>query len=231
MHHALWLASDLEASRAKAETGEATRTIASAAIEIVQDCRELLGLPVGANLTDAVRGLVNASQVTAEHVDAAIATIEEIDEEEGARCAKAVDETDLKRIQERRDELDHASATLRLLRPIAASQRLASAAQGAATPPTPNAAKFKLGDIIRYTTGSTALMRVEHVSLNHGGIGWTMYHGKQCMGGSVGAYERDCAAATPTDLATWAKWAERHGETVQGTEQATTGADGEVKRG
>jgi len=65
-------------------------------------------------------------------------------------------------------------------------------------PPVTKGQRFAVGHIVRYGPGSTALMRVEMVSAQHGGSG-PRYFGRQYFGGSVGAYERDCTAATPEE--------------------------------
>lgn len=62
---------------------------------------------------------------------------------------------------------------------------------------------FKIGDILRYSTGETALLQVIHVNPDYGGI--PRYWGRHCMGGSVAAYQDDCSLASATDLETWAE--------------------------
>lgn len=61
---------------------------------------------------------------------------------------------------------------------------------------------FKIGDILRYGDGSTALMRVTYVSVGHGGAK-ARYYGQQCMGGSCGAYHEQCTLANAKDRKTW----------------------------
>jgi hypothetical protein len=61
--------------------------------------------------------------------------------------------------------------------------------------------KFKVGDILRYDSGPTALMVVTYISENHGGS--HRYYGQQCYGGGCGAYEYDCTLASAKDLTTW----------------------------
>lgn len=61
---------------------------------------------------------------------------------------------------------------------------------------------FKLGDVIRYGSGETALMRVDQISEGHGGQ-VARYYGQQFYGGVVGAYHDDCRAASPVDLQNW----------------------------
>lgn len=55
-----------------------------------------------------------------------------------------------------------------------------------------NEPKFKVGDIVRYSAGPTAIMTIQHVSKDHAGLGLHRYYGRQYYGGSVGAYEKDC---------------------------------------
>lgn len=62
---------------------------------------------------------------------------------------------------------------------------------------------FKTGDILRYGSGSTALMRVSTISKNHAGPGHHRYYGQQCMGGSCGAYEDQCTRASAADRRKW----------------------------
>ena len=73
------------------------------------------------------------------------------------------------------------------------------------------APKFKAGDVIRYSRGETALMRVESVSIDHAGQGRHRYYGEQCYGGVIGAYEADCSMPTARDLKTWASERKRYG--------------------
>ncbi len=63
--------------------------------------------------------------------------------------------------------------------------------------------KFKVGNIIRYGSGETALMRVEMVREHHGGYGQHRYYGEQFYGGKVGAYEENCVLACEIDLINW----------------------------
>lgn len=67
----------------------------------------------------------------------------------------------------------------------------------------PDTPKFKVGDILRYDDGSTALFRVESISPKHGGT--DRYYGRQCFGGTVGAYVWQCSLASKVDLETWTK--------------------------
>ena len=61
-----------------------------------------------------------------------------------------------------------------------------------------------IGDMLRYGEGETALMVVKHVSPGHGGA-LARYYGRQCMGGSVGAYHDQCTPATHADRDTWSE--------------------------
>lgn len=63
--------------------------------------------------------------------------------------------------------------------------------------------KFRIGDYIRYGSGSTALMRITYVSIDHAGQGRHRYYGEQCYGGSEGAYESDCSPFSDEDRRTW----------------------------
>lgn len=62
--------------------------------------------------------------------------------------------------------------------------------------------KFKVGDVLRYHWGETALFRVDHVSVNHGGFDHR-YYGRHVMGGTQGAYEENCRPASAKDLLVW----------------------------
>lgn len=79
---------------------------------------------------------------------------------------------------------------------------------------------MKVGDVVRYDAGPTALMQIEYVSPNHGGFG-DRFFGLQCMGGSCGAYASSCSPATEKDMATWrecavaGKWRRRDFKPVE----------------
>jgi hypothetical protein len=65
-------------------------------------------------------------------------------------------------------------------------------------------AKFKVGDIVRYSDGATGLMKIEAISLDHGSAGTVRYYGDQFYGvGAVAAYENECKPASKADLNTW----------------------------
>ena len=61
---------------------------------------------------------------------------------------------------------------------------------------------FKVGDILRYSDGPTALMRVTYISRHHGGSE-ARYYSQQCMGGSCGAYHQQVQLASAEDRKTW----------------------------
>lgn len=72
--------------------------------------------------------------------------------------------------------------------------------------------KFKVGDVLRYASGETALFKVTLVRPNHGGH--VRYYGTHCMGGYNGAYEDQCSQATAGDLATFSEHARWRIDTV-----------------
>lgn len=59
--------------------------------------------------------------------------------------------------------------------------------------------KFKVGDIIRHDSGSTALMKITSVSPNHGGYS-TRYYGRSFYGSPVGVFQMDAKEATPEEI-------------------------------
>ncbi len=61
---------------------------------------------------------------------------------------------------------------------------------------------FKVGDILRYGSGSTALMQVTYISVCHGGS-VARYYGTQCMGGKCGNYHEKSQLASEEDLKMW----------------------------
>jgi len=63
--------------------------------------------------------------------------------------------------------------------------------------------KFKIGNIVRYDEGCTALFKITSILKNHGKIGNHRYYGIQCMGGSIGAYGCDLKKASYEDLKEW----------------------------
>ena len=72
-------------------------------------------------------------------------------------------------------------------------------------PDDADSALFKKGDIIRHGVGSTALMRVDSISRDHGGVGDHRYYGRHCMGGAYGCYHADARPANDDDLKMWSK--------------------------
>jgi hypothetical protein len=61
---------------------------------------------------------------------------------------------------------------------------------------------YAIGDIVRYTDGSTALMQITYISVGHGGS-IARYYGIQCMGGYIGAYHGRVNKANAQDLKKW----------------------------
>lgn len=62
--------------------------------------------------------------------------------------------------------------------------------------------EIKLGDIVRYRKGRTALMRCDEF-YDFGGKVGKRFFGLQCCGDWHGAYESDCVLASEEDLKTW----------------------------
>lgn len=62
-------------------------------------------------------------------------------------------------------------------------------------PDTAAPALFKVGDILRYGEGATALMEVEAISVSHGGSS-ARYYGRQFFGGAVAAYHGQVKPST-----------------------------------
>jgi hypothetical protein len=74
--------------------------------------------------------------------------------------------------------------------------------------------KFKNGDIVRYSNGSTALMRIDHDETK-AFISPTLgmrYYGIQYYGSACGAYEVDMNLATETELSKWNKDHDNNGK-------------------
>ena len=61
---------------------------------------------------------------------------------------------------------------------------------------------FKVGDVLRYSDGGTALFIVSSVRPDHGGQ--PRYYGFQYYGSSMGQYHSQCQAAGEVDMETWA---------------------------
>ncbi len=62
---------------------------------------------------------------------------------------------------------------------------------------------YKIGDLLRYDIGPTALMEVTNITEYDTGL--RRYYGKQCMGGSTAAGCDQVRLASRDDLATWRK--------------------------
>ncbi len=63
---------------------------------------------------------------------------------------------------------------------------------------------YKIGDLLRYDIGPTALMEVTNITEYDTGL--RRYYGKQCMGGSTAAGCDQVRLASRDDLATWRKY-------------------------
>jgi len=63
------------------------------------------------------------------------------------------------------------------------------------------APKFKVGDVLRYSAGTTAFMLVSHVSQDHGPA--HRYYGDSFFGSPMGAYEHDCHLASEHEQKKW----------------------------
>ncbi len=59
---------------------------------------------------------------------------------------------------------------------------------------------YKRGEIIRYSDGATALIRVDSVQLDRFGGDEHRYSGRHCMGGTHFAYHNKCALASEQDV-------------------------------
>jgi len=64
---------------------------------------------------------------------------------------------------------------------------------------------YKIGDIVRYDHGQTALMKIKEISHDHGQIGQTRYYGKSFYGSAMGVYWNDCSPASSVDKMVWNK--------------------------
>lgn len=62
--------------------------------------------------------------------------------------------------------------------------------------------KMKIGDIVRYRKGPTALLRIEKIYDYTGKVG-EHFSGTHCCGGTHGAYASDCVVADERDKITW----------------------------
>lgn len=63
--------------------------------------------------------------------------------------------------------------------------------------------QFKIGAIVRYSDGITALMKIETVAYDEDGEGNHHYYGRQFYGASMGAYHYDMLAATQAEVHRW----------------------------
>lgn len=64
---------------------------------------------------------------------------------------------------------------------------------------------FAIGSIIRYGDGSSALIRVDSIQLNHGGKGQHYYCGQHLYGGIECCYHSNAIPASSDDLKLWSK--------------------------
>lgn len=66
--------------------------------------------------------------------------------------------------------------------------------------------KFKVGDIVRYGDGPTALMKITQVrEIGAGYCQYYRFYGDHVLRGLVGANSEDCRAPTLDDIKTWWK--------------------------
>lgn len=98
-----------------------------------------------------------------------------------------------------------------LLRPVAVEQEPEPLRAASSRAPAPSPVLFKVGDVLRYAEGPTALMQVTKVSPGYGGS-VARYAGRQCLGGMVGAYHRACREANTIEMAMWRSTARQRGE-------------------
>lgn len=61
---------------------------------------------------------------------------------------------------------------------------------------------FKIGDIVRYGNGKSALMKITHVSTKHNGL-TDRYYGVDCYGNTIGVYSCDLSPLGVGDRQTW----------------------------
>lgn len=85
---------------------------------------------------------------------------------------------------------------------------------------------MKVGDVVRYRKGATALMKVERL-YDYGGKIGIRFEGMHVCGGHHEAYESDCIPASEEDKkhwqslsgernASWADWVRGHDDTPFG---------------
>ena len=60
---------------------------------------------------------------------------------------------------------------------------------------------YKVGDVIRFDRGPTALMEITEISNPHGGS--VRYYGKTWHGSTIGVYQYDAIKATERELVLW----------------------------
>jgi hypothetical protein len=63
--------------------------------------------------------------------------------------------------------------------------------------------QFKIGSVVRYASGITALMKIERVDYDVDGEGNHHYYGQQFYGGAMGAYHNTLYGAKPTEIHLW----------------------------
>ena len=61
---------------------------------------------------------------------------------------------------------------------------------------------FKVGDIVRYAEGPTALLKIDTVKIPYGGA-HGRYWGWHVLGGACGAYHEECVPASAADIDLW----------------------------
>jgi hypothetical protein len=66
-------------------------------------------------------------------------------------------------------------------------------------------ARFKVGDVVRYSDGPTALFKITSIIPDPVRTGANVrYYGDHILGGSAAAYDSDCSPATDDDTLRWA---------------------------
>jgi hypothetical protein len=66
-----------------------------------------------------------------------------------------------------------------------------------------NVKNFRVGSVVRYAYGETALMKITAVYEDHGRDGDTYYAGTQFYGGGVCAWHEDCDPLSEEDKRRW----------------------------
>lgn len=59
--------------------------------------------------------------------------------------------------------------------------------------------KYKIGQVVRYDKGATALFKIDHISKRHGGP-LDRYYGRQFYGSPMGAYEDVISPASESEI-------------------------------